>query len=204
MRSSKSQAPSSKEAPSSKLQYGRSRALGESRDSLSSWGYETGTNGEAVLRDAPITESEQHPFDFEERTARFGEAMVRFSKRIPHSPTNNRLIDQLVGAATSIGANYCEANESATAKDFRYIITRCLKEAKETRHFLRMVLARGDGVDSDTVHDERQMKLQIPNPKFQRSSKLQAPMGCGGSRAFGVWSLGFGASLELGTWILEL
>src|SRR5688572_4058195 len=49
------------------------------------------------------------PYDLEERTARFGEAIIRFAKKIPRGPGNNRLIDQLVGAATSVGANYCEA-----------------------------------------------------------------------------------------------
>ena len=39
--------------------------------------------------------SVKHPFDLEERTAQFGEAIVRFSKKIPRDPTNNRLIDQL-------------------------------------------------------------------------------------------------------------
>jgi hypothetical protein len=43
----------------------------------------------------------KHPFDLEERTARFGEAIVRFSKKIPRDPANDRLIDQLVGCATS-------------------------------------------------------------------------------------------------------
>ena len=71
----------------------------------------------------------------------FGEAIVRFTKRIPRDPTNNRLIDQLVGAGTSVGANYCEANEAVSKKDFRYIISHCIKEAKETRFFLRMVAA---------------------------------------------------------------
>jgi len=43
----------------------------------------------------------RHPFDLEERTARFGEAVVRFSKKIQREPGNNRLIDQLVGCGTS-------------------------------------------------------------------------------------------------------
>jgi four helix bundle protein len=83
----------------------------------------------------------KHPFDFEERTAVFGEAVVRFSRKIPRGPTNNRLIDQLVGCGTSIGANYCEADERVSKKDFRNTIGRCVKEAKETKHFLRMVVA---------------------------------------------------------------
>lgn len=75
----------------------------------------------------------------EERTARFGEQVVKFSKKIPRDATNNRLIDQLVGCGTSIGAIYCEANESVSGKDFKFIISRCAKEAKETRFFLRMI-----------------------------------------------------------------
>src|SRR5213080_5604017 len=91
-----------------------------------------GANGEDKSR---------HPFDLEERTAKFGEAIVRFSKKIPRDPTNNRLIDQLVGCGSSIGANYCEADERVSKKDFRNIIGRCVKEAKETKHFLRMIAA---------------------------------------------------------------
>ena len=94
------------------------------------------------MNDAPGNKGEsQHPFDLEERTAVFGEAVVRFSKKIPRDPTNNRLIDQLVGCGTSVGANYCEANEGVSKKDFRNTIGRCVKEAKETRYFLRMIAA---------------------------------------------------------------
>ena len=83
----------------------------------------------------------RHPVDLEERTAQFGEAVVKFTKRIPRDPTNDRLIDQLVGAGTSIGANYCEASERVSKKDFRSRIATCAKEAKETKFFLRMVAA---------------------------------------------------------------
>jgi four helix bundle protein len=83
----------------------------------------------------------RHEFDLEERTARFGEVVIRFCKKIPHKSENNRLIDQLVGCGTSVGANYCEANEGVSKKDFKYTIGRCVKEAKETRFFLRMIAA---------------------------------------------------------------
>ena len=66
---------------------------------------------------------------------------MRFSKKIPRDPTNNRLIDQLVGAGTSVGANYCEANEAVSKKDFSNTVSRCVKEAKETKFSLRMVVA---------------------------------------------------------------
>ncbi len=90
----------------------------------------------AVVREEPT----RNPvYDLEERTARFGEAVIRFSKRIPFTSVNNRLIDQLVGAGTSVGANYCEADEGHSSKEFRYRISFCCKEAKETKFFLRMV-----------------------------------------------------------------
>ena len=84
---------------------------------------------------------QRHPFDLEERTARFGEALIQFCKKIPRSPENNRLVDQLIGCGTSVGANYCEANEGVSKKDFKYCIGRCVKEAKETKFFLRMIAA---------------------------------------------------------------
>ena len=86
-----------------------------------------------------MSNGERHAFDLEERTAQFGEAIIRLAKRIPHKPENNRLISQLVGAGTSVGANYCEANERVSKKDFRNTIGRCKKEAKETMFFLRMI-----------------------------------------------------------------
>ena len=79
--------------------------------------------------------------NLEERVAKFGEAIVRFAKQIPRGPGNDRLKDQLVGAGTSIGANYLEATECFTRKDFISTITRVVKEAKETKCFLRMVAA---------------------------------------------------------------
>ena len=92
-----------------------------------------------VLRDDGA--ESKHPFDLEERTSRFGEQIILFAKKIPDNSRNIRLISQLVGAGTSIGANYCEADEYVSKKDFRNMIGRCKKEAKETLFFLRMVAA---------------------------------------------------------------
>jgi len=85
--------------------------------------------------------TERHQFDLEERTACFGETIIHFCKKIPKTPRNNRLIDQLVGCGTSVGANYCEASEGVSKKDFRNTIGRCVKEAKESKFFLRMIAA---------------------------------------------------------------
>ena len=85
-------------------------------------------------------EDGERVYDLEERTALFGEAIIRFAKKIPQNPVNKRLIDQLgVGAGTSVGANYCEADDGVSKKDFKAKIGTCKKEARETKFFLRMV-----------------------------------------------------------------
>jgi len=102
--------------------------------------------------------SQRHPFDLEERTAQFGEALIRFCKKIPRSPENNRLIDQLIGCGTSVGANYCEANEGVSKKDFKYSVGRCVKEAKETKFFLRMIAASEPTLTEDARKLYREAK----------------------------------------------
>jgi four helix bundle protein len=128
MKNTKHQTPNTKELSTSKpVRSGVSYSNG---DDTSSW----------VLKDEPLSEKGgRHPFDFEERTAVFGEDIVGFSKKIPRHPANDRLINQVVGAGTSVGANFCEANDCVSKKDFRYCAKRCIKEAKETRFFLRMI-----------------------------------------------------------------
>lgn len=103
--------------------------------------YPKAQSGAWVLHDDAGNGNDRHSFDLEERTAKFGEAIIRFCKKIPHVAENNRLIDQLVGCGTSVGANYCEANEGVSKKDFKNTIGRCVKEAKETKFFLRMIAA---------------------------------------------------------------
>jgi four helix bundle protein len=79
------------------------------------------------------------PFDLEERSARFGEAVIDLCKQVPLRPITNRIVDQLIGAATSIGANYCEADDAVSKKDFRHKISICKRESRESKHFLRML-----------------------------------------------------------------
>ncbi|MEK7508843.1 MAG: four helix bundle protein [Patescibacteria group bacterium] len=78
-------------------------------------------------------------YDLEERTAKFGENIIKFAKDIPVNPVTQRLIPQLVAAGTSVGANYCEADDAESGKDFKHKIGICKKEARETKHWLRMV-----------------------------------------------------------------
>jgi len=81
------------------------------------------------------------PYDLEEQTARFGEAIIAFSKTIPRNPVTLPLINQLLRSGTSVGANYCEADDAGTKKDFRHKIGICRKEARETKHWLRMIVS---------------------------------------------------------------
>lgn len=78
-------------------------------------------------------------YDLEERTAKFGEAIVKFAKKIPVNTVTQRIIPQLTAAGTSIGANYCEADDAESGKDFRHKIGICKKEARETKYWLRIV-----------------------------------------------------------------
>jgi four helix bundle protein len=129
------------QTPSSKLQRSsKHQAPNGARHADSKVEYEM-TSSAWSLQEEAAGGKNRHPFDLEGRTARFGEAIIRFCKRIPRNPGNDRLINQLVGCGTSVGANYCEANEGVSKKDFLCSIGRCKKEAKETKFFLRMVAA---------------------------------------------------------------
>ena len=81
----------------------------------------------------------EKPYDLEERTALFGEAVLRFAKGIPVNEITSPLIPQLVRAATSVGANFCEAADAGSKKEFRYRINLCKRESRESKHWLRMM-----------------------------------------------------------------
>lgn len=80
-------------------------------------------------------------FDLEERTAVYGESVIQFCQNLPRTAITKPLISELVRASTSIGADYCEADESATKREFRYRVSLCRRESRETRHWLRMLVA---------------------------------------------------------------
>ena len=79
-------------------------------------------------------------YDLEERTAKFGEDVINFCKKIPREPIVDPLINQLVKCGTSVGANYCEADDTESKLDFRHKIGICKKESREAKHFIRMIV----------------------------------------------------------------
>ena len=79
-------------------------------------------------------------YDLEERTAKFGEDAIRFCMKVPKNVITNPLINQLVKASTSVGANYSEADDAESKQDFRHKIGICKKESRESKHFVRMIV----------------------------------------------------------------
>ena len=78
-------------------------------------------------------------YDLEERTACFGEGVIEFCLSLSFHPVTSPIITQWVAASTSVGANYCEADEAKSKKDFRHKVAICRKESKETKYWLRMI-----------------------------------------------------------------
>lgn len=106
------------------------------------WGVENWQLGETDSTPSILKEDaapSDQKFDLEERTTLFGERIIRFCKKVPTNPTNNSLISQLDRSGTSVGANYCEADDSVSKKEFKNKIGTCRKEARETKYWLRMI-----------------------------------------------------------------
>lgn len=79
-------------------------------------------------------------YDLEDRTAKFGEDVIKFCKLVPRGPITDPLITQLIKCGTSVGANYCEADDAESKSDFRHKIGICKKESRESKHFIRMIV----------------------------------------------------------------
>ena len=107
------------------------------------------TNDETRMTNGGRDEKRSGGFDLEERTGRFGEAIITFARKIPVDPVTEPLISQLVRAGTSIGANYCEADDAGSGKEFRYRISVCKRESRETKHWLRMIAAAAPTVKKE-------------------------------------------------------
>ena len=90
-------------------------------------------------------------YDLEERTAKFGENIIRFARKIPKDSVTLSIISQLVRAGTSVGANYCEADDAESGKDFKHKIGICKKEARETKHWLRMVVVACPNLKEEAI-----------------------------------------------------
>jgi len=80
-----------------------------------------------------------NPRDLEDRTFEFAQSMRAFVKQLPRTISNTEDVRQLVRASGSVAANWIEADEALSKKDFLMHVKICSKEAKESRLFLRLV-----------------------------------------------------------------
>lgn len=84
--------------------------------------------------------NKRYPFDLEERTSRFAENIISLSRSLPINIENDIIRRQFVRSGTSVGANYREANESISKKDFVHRLRICRKESKETHYWLGLLV----------------------------------------------------------------
>ena len=80
-----------------------------------------------MTNEVPMNQVPNRKYDLRERTAKFGEDVINFVKKISENSVTRVLISQLVRAGTSIGANYCEADDASTKKEFFYFDKNCIK-----------------------------------------------------------------------------
>jgi four helix bundle protein len=91
--------------------------------------------------------SEKHnsrPYDLEDRTQKFAKEVCEFVNVAPKTLVNLEILKQLVRSAGSVGANYIEANESISKKDYSFRVKICRKEAKESRYWLNLLQLEKD------------------------------------------------------------
>jgi len=79
-------------------------------------------------------------YDLEDRTAKFSSNIISLVRKVQKDIVTSPILSQLIRCATSIGANYCEANGASSKKDFKNKIYICKKEAKETKYWLKLLL----------------------------------------------------------------
>lgn len=108
------------------------------------------------------------PYDLEERTYLFAKAVRQFVKRLPRTIGNIEDVKQLVRATGSVGANYIEANEALSKKDFLMRMRISRKEAKESRMFLRLL----DTGDDSSVEKTRTELVQEATELLSILSKI--------------------------------
>ena len=78
-------------------------------------------------------------YDLEKRTRNFSKGIIGLCRKIKNNQINTNIISQLIRSATSVGANYCEANAASSKNDFRNKIHICRKEIQETEYWLELL-----------------------------------------------------------------
>jgi len=113
------------------------------------------------LPNETAVEMPEKVYDLEERTALFDEAVIDFCKPIKLTAITDPLVRQIIRSGTSVGSNYCEADDAVSRKEFRQKIGTCKKESRETKFWLRTIakaepdranLARAHWKEANELH----------------------------------------------------
>lgn len=94
---------------------------------------------------------DESKFDLKKRTRKFGLDVIACCQKIPRNPITSPLITQLVKAGTSVGANYCEADDAESKADFKHKIGIVKKEASESLYFLHIIVAAYPQIKDEAV-----------------------------------------------------
>ena len=86
-------------------------------------------------------------YDLEERTLRFAKEVIGFINILPKTMANIEIMKQIIRSSGSVGANYIEANEALSKKDFTMRVKICRKEAKESGYWLRLIEVKGEDTE---------------------------------------------------------
>ena len=118
--------------------------------------------------------TETPKYDLEERTAVFAERVIELVRSLKQDSVNKRIIEQVVGSSGSLGANYYEAIEAESKKDFTHKIGICRKESKETQHWLRLLAkAHPERADEMRVLWKEAHEFVLIFSKIVRSSRSE-------------------------------
>lgn len=96
-------------------------------------------------------------YDLEERTFQFAKSVRLFVKTLPRNRGNAEDAKQVIRSSASVGANYIEANEALSKKDFLMRVKISRKEAKESAYFLRLIKETNDlsvETEAEKLHRE--------------------------------------------------
>ena len=99
-------------------------------------------------------------YDLEERTLEFSKRIIRLCKALPKDRVNDVIVNQLLRSSTSIGANYREANETDSKKDFQNKIRIAKKESKETIYWIELI------IEANPTFEKRTSRLLIESKEL--------------------------------------
>ena len=108
-----------------------------------------------------MNETKDRSKELADRLMEFAIAVISLTKTIPNSVENKIIIHQIIRSATSVGANYSEANNASSKQDFRNKIFIAKKEAAETRYWLDILRRINPDLDTDSIRDENSQILMI-------------------------------------------